>query len=90
MVITAKQIAVLEDAQWRRFEDDTISYLRECFGPLVAQRYAEETDLRAAIRGGVERGRRFGILNESDCTRFLAYECELVPASNRCLGRCRS
>lgn len=76
MIIRTQQIAVLEAAQWRRFEDDAIAYLHESFSLAVAARYAEEGELRRVLREGVERAKRYGILSETDVTRFLAYEFE--------------
>jgi len=76
LTITKAQMEALKAADFRRFESELITRLRENFAPVIEKHDLDDASLRQIIRQGLVRSETYQIYSEYDVTRFIEYVFE--------------
>ena len=76
MQITQQQMQMFEEVQLQRFEDEVMAGLRQSFGEMIATHRLDDAGLRAIVGEATRRAATYGIVGESDVTRFVEFVFE--------------
>jgi len=81
LTIRAEQMKVLGQARQRRFETRIVAYLRRAYASHVSQLSDER--LSDLIRRGIGDSAQYGIVGESDVSRYIGYVVTYGPEFHR-------